>query len=80
MSKPPDRASVIQGERFYNKDCGRIGISIDGVVQEANVLEYCVTGGWARVYRRDADGNKLPGVLGGAGVKKVHGRIEVWWK
>ena len=77
---PPDRASCEVGTKFFFKDCGNIRISIDGVEQIANVREYCVSGGWARVFRRDASGNPIRSAVGGVGIKKVHGAIKVWWR
>lgn len=76
---PPDRACVMKGSRFYFKDCSRLRIAIDGVEQLDNVLEYCVSKGWARVHVWK-DGKKQPGALGfGQATKMLSGNVQVWW-
>lgn len=80
MSAPPNRACVNKSSPYYSADCVRIAISIDGV-EQSRVIEYSVSGGWARRYRTDAQGKMILNMLGtGYAIERVHGKIEVRWK
>ena len=79
---PPDRACINKGHRFYFRNTAAIGVSIDGVDQAGTVVEYCVSGSWARCYELEP-GTLKPkrNVLGnGYAIHRVHGVITVRWK
>lgn len=79
----PDRFSAEKSSPYYFEGIGaHVGIAINGEVQHGTVVEYCVSGSWARVMIRRVDGSFLqnPGRKGEFLVKKVYGLIRVWWK
>lgn len=56
-SLPPDRLCGRYTSQYYNKEAMQrgVGVRINGK-ERTDVLEYCVSGGWARHYKRDGMG------------------------
>lgn len=47
----PDRLCAESVSAFHNSDLlEKVEIWIDGVKQDGRVIEYCISGRWARVY------------------------------
>lgn len=78
----PDRVSLERKSPFFKplEFCKGLSVKIDGVEQQ-RVVEFCISGGWARRYVVDAAGNIVKDVIGyNARIKRVFGKIEVKWR
>lgn len=78
--KIPDRLCSESGSAHFNRALLMLKpiVKINGVDCEGTCLEYCVSGGWARIFVKNADGTFQRNVLGsGNRVKRVYGIIEV---
>lgn len=82
MLKVPDRLSSEKGSKYYSTLGKRLGISINGVEQHETVVEYCISGMWARVRLKDSQGNWQRNFFGtGKKVARIDGcEIKVWIK
>lgn len=72
----PDRVTVAEGPH-HDPRYAWINVSLDGVEQK-DVIEYCVSGGWIVRYRR-AEGL----IVHDNGVMysdRVTGKVDVWWR
>lgn len=72
---PPDRVSVFKDSPHHHPQCGDIGVRLNGVERNADVYEYCVSEGWARVRVGkgfDRRGNPL--------TMKVVGTVAPYWR
>lgn len=74
----PDRVSSQLRSPFYREDADKFVVSIDGKICEL-AIEYCISQGWVRVMKRNADGkikqnHKKNSHLSS---QKIRGKVEV---
>lgn len=75
----PDRVSTHSGSQWYDPGVSNMGCRIYGVDQTL-VVEACVSGGWARVGRKNFRGDLVrEGRFEYAG-ERQRGVIELYWK
>lgn len=77
----PDRVSIEKGNPHYWPGYKHLGVKIDGEIRRADVVEFCVSEGWAMVHVKDKYGRKQadpdrPGFLLNT---RVEGMIEPYW-
>jgi hypothetical protein len=78
--KFPDRLSTERKSPFFDRDAldRKPVVYINEEKHTDDVVEYCISGGWARVIQKDEAGNMLKNVLAdGYRVKRVFGTIRV---
>lgn len=77
---PPDRFCVEKGSDWNRKLDGCIRIAIDGVERFGEVVEYCISGRWARVHVL-VNGKPVANMLNtGWRNRRLDGcRVTVWW-
>lgn len=76
----PDRVSIEPGPHYW-PGYKKLGVKIDGEIRRADVVEFCVSQGWAMVHVKDKYGRKQadpsrPGFLLNT---RVEGVIEPYW-
>lgn len=78
---PPDRYCVEASSKWRIAIPAPIRIALDGIEQSGTVVEYCVSGRWARVHTDMKDGKPVPNMLKtGWKNRMVQGvKITVWW-
>lgn len=76
---PPDRFSVELKSAWHRALPAPIRIALDGVEQSGTVVEYCVSGRWARIHVL-VDGKPVPNMLkNGWRNQMLHCVVVVWW-
>lgn len=77
----PDRLCAQKDSRFYVHNHPEVRVSIDGVDFTGRVVEFCISGRWARVISLDAEGKAVAGAIvgGNARIRQVAGRVVVWF-
>lgn len=77
----PDRVSVEKASPFYDAKIGHeIDIALNGIRQINNVVEYCISEGWLRRYRRTALGQLKRDEYHQPIVDRVEGVVTVTWR
>lgn len=62
---PPDRLCVVDGKPYFNAAMlTRVRVWIDEVEHIDDVVEYCVSGSWARVHVRGPNGQFRQNIYG----------------
>lgn len=75
----PDRVSIERPSAHYDPCVDNLGVRIDGIEQDS-VVEYCVSGGWARIGERDHRG-KLIWEFDHYRARRVDGvKVEPYWR
>lgn len=78
---PPDRLCSDPESPHYRKAVFNRGIEVKfkGVLRKNDVVEYCISEGWARIQLKDRKGNTL--WRGRKHVAfKIQGAVKVWYK
>lgn len=77
----PDRVSIERDSPFFWPGYKKLGVKIDGEKRSRDVVEFCVSEGWARVQAKDKFGRKIvdPENTGHWLLVKVEGKIEPYW-
>lgn len=72
----PDRLSVIEGDNYHNAGfpADRLNVIFNGEQRPGDVLEYCISERWVRVWigKKRSRGKPL--------AQKMHGLVQVIWK
>lgn len=75
----PDHVSIERKNPYYDPCVDNLGVRIDGIEQDS-VVEYCVSGGWARIGERD-HGGKLIWEFDHYRARRVEGvKVEPYWR
>lgn len=77
----PDRVSIEKSSPFFWPSYKKLGVRIDGEIRRRDVVEFCVSEGWAMVQVRDSFGRLVidPQKPGHWLLTKVEGAIEPYW-
>lgn len=78
----PDRVSIEVDSPFYWGRVRKLGVRVDGVKRNRDVVEFCVSDGWVRVQAKDKFGRKLvdPNDPGRYLLAKIEGVVvEPYW-
>lgn len=76
----PDRLCTEKKSPFFNKSVldRKPRVFVNGVEHVGTVVEYCISGGWARVTEKDEGGNYKKNMLKtGILIRRIHGEIKV---
>jgi hypothetical protein len=71
----PDRLSIEKDSPYYNAAFMNVEVIIDGKLRRGDVVEYCVSESWARVWIRNSRG-EFTKERGRARTIRIHGKIE----
>lgn len=74
-----DRVCIEKNSPFYEHNVDQLGVRIDGIEQDS-VIEYCISGKWARIGERDHRGH-LIWEFDHYRTRRVEGvKIEPYWR
>jgi hypothetical protein len=71
----PDRLSIETDSPFYNKAFMNVEVIIDGKLRRGDVVEYCVSESWARIWLKNTRG-QFQRERGKPRTVKIHGEIQ----
>jgi hypothetical protein len=77
----PDRVSLERNSPYFWHAYRKIGVKIDGVIRRADVVEFCVSEGWAMVQVKKM-GLRVPDPATNGRtflLERVQGVIEPYW-
>lgn len=81
MADIPDRLSVEKGSPFANEAVGRkLEVFLNGIRQVGCVVEYCISEGWLRRYRKTALGKLKTDDFHQPIIDRVEGTVTVEWR
>lgn len=77
----PDRVAIDRKSPFFWPNYKKLGVKIDGEIRRRDVIEFCVSEGWARVQVRDSMGRLVVDTEKGDEwlTTQVNGVIEPYW-
>lgn len=76
----PDRVCIESHSPYYWPGYRNLGVKIDGEVRRRDVVEFCVSEGWARVFVRNSVGQlKIDRERGRYLDECITGKIEPYW-
>lgn len=79
----PDRLCIERNSRFNSPAVDYIAVRIDGQERDSDVVEYCISEGWARIGVKGPDGRILrqPGRVYDLQTNRLSGvKVEPYWK
>lgn len=77
----PDRVCTEKASPFYDAQIGReIDVFLNGIRQVNNVVEYCISEGWLRRYRKTALGQVKTDEFHQPIIDRVEGTVTVEWR
>lgn len=78
----PDHVSLERTSPYYWSGYRKIGVKIDGLIRRQDVVEFCVSEGWAMVQVKTAMGVRVPDPATNGQtflLRRVEGVIEPYW-
>lgn len=84
ISEFPDRLCIEVKSRFFSTSCPHVGVKIshsgNEPIESNDIVEYCASGRWIRLGKRDEAG-KLVRVRGGFDTTRIENvDIELYWR
>lgn len=80
----PDRLSIDPYSHYHDKaliETGRVGVKLSGKVRKDDVVEYCVSEGWVKVWVRDPHTLQPKKTMRGKYITiTLKGLVEPFWK
>lgn len=73
----PDHLSAEKNSPFFVQDMPQVRVSVNGVEYTGDVIEYCISAGWAKVWVKNG-GDALRGKRNGFQAKMKRGKVVVW--
>ncbi len=80
MTTIPDHLSAEKTSPFFVENMPQVRVSVDGVEYTGDVIEYCISAGWAKVWVKTEQGSPIRGGRGGLRQKMKRGKVIVWLK
>lgn len=78
----PDHVSIERHNPHFWPGYRRLGVKIDDVIRRGDVVEFCVSEGWAMVQVKNAMGVRVPDPATNGKtflLERVEGKIEPYW-
>jgi hypothetical protein len=76
----PDHVSIEKGNPNFWPGYKKLGVKIDGEIRRGDVVEFCVSEGWAMVQVKDRFGRRsVNPETGTYFLERVEGLIEPYW-
>ncbi len=85
ISEFPDRLCIEHKSRFFSTSCPYVGVKISydetsQVFESNDIVEYCLSGRWVRLGKRDAAGNLIKHRSGFETTRYENVHIELYWR
>lgn len=78
----PDHVSIERHSPHFWPGYKKLGVKIDGAIRRSDVVEFCVSEGWAMVQVKNAMGVRVPDPATNGRtflLERVTGKIEPYW-
>lgn len=76
----PNRVCLETDSPYYWPGYRKLGVKIDGEVRRRDVVEFCVSEGWARVFKRNSNNQLMIDKDRGRYLdERIIGKIEPYW-
>ena len=80
----PDRLCIEHKSRFFSTSCPHVGVKISHggsePIESNDIVEYCSSGRWIRLGKRDAAGNLVKHRTGFETTRLENVDIELYWR
>ena len=84
VSEFPDRLCIEHKSRFFSTSCPHVGVRVSyqgsEPIESNDIVEYCSSGRWIRLGKRDAGGNLVKHRTGFDTTRIENVDIELYWR